>query len=90
MKETCQQKRLRMLLDFKLDFQEYFKSILNKANETVASLRKFQNINPRSALLTIFKYYVRTYLDYGDAVYDQALNNYFYKKKLNPCNITQL
>ena len=50
-KETCTQKHLGMLLDFRLDFQEHWKSLLKKVNKTVALLRKFQNILLRSALL---------------------------------------
>ena len=50
-KETCRQKHLGMLLDFRLDFQEHWKSLLKKVNKTVALLRKFQNILLRSALL---------------------------------------
>ena len=46
-----------------------------KVNKTVALLRKFQNIRPRSALLAIYKFFVRTHLDYGFIIYDQALNN---------------
>ena len=59
-----------MILDFKLDFQEHWKSLLKKVK--VAFLRKFQNILPRSALLTMYKCFVRTHLDYGDIIYGQA------------------
>ena len=47
--ETCIQKHLGMLLGFRLDFQEHWKSLLKKLNKTVALLRKFQNALPRSA-----------------------------------------
>ena len=67
-KETCKQKYLGMLLDFRLDFQEHWKYLVKKVNKTVALLRKFQNILPRSALLTIYKCFVRTHLDYGDMI----------------------
>ena len=80
MKETRTQKHLGMLLDFRLDFQEHWKSLLKKVNKTVALLRKFQNILPRSALLTIYKCFVRTHVDYVDIIYDQAFNNSFHKK----------
>ena len=55
-----------------LDFQEHCKAILYKANKTVAPLHKIKNVHSRSALITTFQCYVRTYLDYGDAIYDQA------------------
>ena len=79
-KETCAQKQPRMLLDFRLDFQEHRKSLLNYVSKTVSLLRKLQNILPRSALLTIYKCFVRTHLDYGDIIYDQAFNNSFHQK----------
>ena len=59
------------------------KSLLKKVNKTVTLLRKFQNILPISALLTIYKCFVRSHLNYGDIIYDQAFNNSFHKK-LNP------
>ena len=81
MKETFKQKHLGIVLDFRLDFQELWKSLLKKVKkETVALLRKFQNILPRSALLTIYKCFVRTHLDYADIIYDQAFSNSFHQK----------
>ena len=78
-----------MLLDFRLDFQEHWKSLLKKVNKTVALLRKFQNILPRSALLTIHKCFVRAHLDYGDIIYDK-LSTILSTKRLNPFNMTLL
>ena len=69
-----------MFLDFRLDFEENGKSLLKKVNKTVALLNKFQNILPRSALLTTYKCFVRTHLDYGDIIYDQAFSNSFHQK----------
>ena len=80
MKETCKQKHLGMLFDFRLDFQEHWKSLVKKVNKTVAVLRKFQNIFPRSVLLTIYKCFVRTHLDCGDIIYDEDFNNSFHQK----------
>ena len=66
-------------MDFRLDFQEHWESLLKKVNKTVALLHKFQNILPRSALLTIYKCFIRTHLDHGDIIYDQAFNNSFHQ-----------
>ena len=74
-KKPVRKKHLGMLLDFRLDFQEHWNSILKKVNKTVALLRIFQNILPRSALLTIYKCFLRTHLDCVDIIYDQAFNN---------------
>ena len=79
-KETCKQKHLGMLLDFGLDFQQHWKSMVKKVKKTVAFLRNFQNILPRLALLTIYKCFVRTHLDCGDIIYDEAFNNSFPQK----------
>ena len=37
-------------------------------------LRRFQQILPRSSLLTIYKTFTRSQLDYADIIYDQAFN----------------
>ena len=50
MKETCKQKHLGMLLDFSLDIQDHWKSLLKIVNKAVALLCKFQNILPRFLL----------------------------------------
>ena len=63
-------------MDFKLDFQEHCETLLEKEIKTVALLSKFQNIFTRSTLLTIYKYFVRTFLDYGDI---QTFNNSFHQ-----------
>ena len=55
----------------------------------IGLLQKFSNSLPRQALITIYKAFVRPHLDYGDVVYDQALNNLFHAKmesiQFNPC-----
>ena len=43
-------------------------------------LRKFQQILPRSSLLTIYKTFIRSHLDYADIIYDQAYNSAFHDK----------
>ena len=54
--------------------------ILHRVNKTIGLLRKLQNILPRSALLTIYKSFIRPHLDYGDIIYDQAYNKSFHQK----------
>ena len=74
-------------MDFRLGFQEHWKSLLKKVHKTVALSRKVQNILLRSALSTIHKCFVKTHLDYGDIIYDQAFNNSFHHKiKSLQCN----
>ena len=43
-------------------------------------LHNLQNLLPRTALITIFKAFIRPYLDYGDILYDQAYNILFNQK----------
>ena len=74
------QKHLGLTLDIKLNFSEHIKSITKKISKTMGLLRKFQQILPRSTLLTIYKTFVRSRLDYADIIYDQAYNSAFYDK----------
>ena len=41
---------------------------------------KFQNLLPRSSLLTTYKAFVRPHHDYGHIIYDEAYNASFYQK----------
>ena len=49
------QKHLGLTLDIKLNFSEHIKSITKKISKTMGSLRTFEQILPRSTLLTIYK-----------------------------------
>ena len=69
--ETNSQKHLGVVLDSCLSFEDHLKMIINKVNKTMGILRKLQNILPRSALLTIYKSFIRPHIDYGDIIYDQ-------------------
>ena len=51
-----------------------------KISKTLGLLRKLHNLLPRSALITIYKAFVRPYLDYGDILYDQAYSMSFHHK----------
>ena len=74
------QKHLGLTLDIKLNFSENIKSITKKISKTMGLLRKFQQILPRSTLLTTYKTFVRSRLDYADIIYDQAYNSAFHHK----------
>ena len=74
------QKHLGILLDAKLTFEEFYKTIPSKTNRTIGLLRKLQSLLPRAALITIYKAFVRPHLDYVDILYDQAFNASFHKK----------
>ena len=74
------QKHRGLTLDIKLNFSEHIKNITKKISKTMGLLRKFQQILPRSTLLTIYKTFIRSRLDYVDIVYDQAYNSAFHDK----------
>ena len=57
------QKRLGVLLDSKLTFEELYKTIFNNTNRTIGLLRKLQSLLPRAGLITIYKAFVRPHLD---------------------------
>ena len=67
------QKHLGLTLDIKLNFSEHIKSITIKISKTMGLLRKFQQILPRSTLLTIYKTFIRSPLDYADNIYGKLI-----------------
>ena len=74
------QTRLGVILDVKLTFEEHLKNVFNKTNKTIGLLQKLSYLLPRQALVTIYKVFIRTHLDYRDVLYDQAFNNSFHSK----------
>ena len=82
-KNSLFQKHLGLTLDIKLNFSEYIKNkniTKKKKRKTMGLLRKFQPILPRSSLLTIYKTFIRSRLDYAVAIFDQAYNSAFHDK----------
>ena len=77
---SSSQKHVGVILDTKLIFDEHLKMVFLKISKTLGHLRKLQNLLPRSALVTIYKAFVRLHLDYGDILYDQAYNMSFHQK----------
>ena len=69
-----------MHLDKKLNFEERLSKVETKVNKSVSIIRKLQNVLPRSALLTVYKSFIRPLLDYGDIIYDKAFNESFHEK----------
>ena len=69
---TTINKYLGMIFDSKLSFDKHLKSVLKKS-KTVGLLRKFQGILLKTSLITIYKFFARLHLDYGDIIYDQTI-----------------
>ena len=77
--QSTTHKRLGMILDTKLGFQEHLKDKLSKISMTIGLLRKLQKILTRSPLLTICKSFITPHQDYGDIIYDKAYNSSFHQ-----------
>ena len=67
-----------MILDSKLNFEKHVRTISTKVNETIGSTRKLQKTLPRQSLLTIYKVFVRSHLDYGNVTFEQSYNASFH------------
>ena len=78
--ETNSQKHSGAVLNNRLSFEDHLKMILNKVNKNIGLLCKLQNILPRSALLTIYKFFIRPHLHYGDIIYGQSYSVSFHQK----------
>ena len=76
--QSTYQKHLGIILDSKLIFENHINMVTTKINKTFGLLRKLQNLLPRTALITIYKAFVRPHLDYGDILY--AFNLSFQQK----------
>ena len=67
-------KHLGLTLDEKLSITNCINNKINKSLKSVGLLRKLSVLLPRQSLLTIYKFFIRPHLDYGDIIYDQPLN----------------
>ena len=56
------------------------KVITTKVNQVIGLLQKLQKTFLRLVLITKYKIFVRSHLDYGDMIYDEAYNETFYQK----------
>ena len=78
--QTTSQKHLGIILDTRLSFEKLLETVLCKINKTIGLIRKLQNLLPRTALIALYKVFVRPHLDYGDIIYDQAHNASFHQR----------
>ena len=78
--KASSQKHLGIILDESLSFEEHLKTISVKTNKTLYLLCKLQNPLPRAALITLYKSFIKPYLDYGNIIYEQAFNSSFHEK----------
>ena len=67
-------KHLGLTLDEKLSNTHCINDKINKSLKSVGLLHKLNTLLPRQSLLSIYKSFIRPHLDYGDAIYNQPLN----------------
>ena len=74
------QKHLGIYLHEKLNFNTDITEKIGKGSKGIGVIKKLYKSLPRNALLTIYKSFVRPYLDYGDIAYDRPNNESFISK----------
>ena len=77
---TSSHKHLGIILDNQLKFDDHIKMVFRKISKTIGLLRKLHNFLPRAALIAIYKAFIRSHLDYGAILYDQACKMSFHQK----------
>ena len=78
-KSSSTQKHIGMVLDNKLDFNLHLQSVKSKVNKAIGLLCNLENILPRDSLVTIYKPFIRPYLDYKYIIYNWVYNCLFYQ-----------
>ena len=74
------QKHLGVVLDSKLDFNTHIDQKIKKCNKLIGLMKRLSVHLPQSALLTIYKSFIRPHLNYGDILYDKPNNENFQNK----------
>ena len=74
------QKHLDLVLDSKLSFNEFVNQRINECNKIIGLMKRLSLILSRNQLLTIYKTFVRSHLDYGDIIYYKLFNSSFKEK----------
>ena len=71
---------LGLSLDKNLDFNIHIENKINKCNKMIGIMKRLSLSVSRDSLLTIYKLFVRSHLDYADIVYDKPGNVNFESK----------
>ena len=64
----------------KLNFNQHINIKISKANKVIGIIKRLLHILPRKSLSTIYKSFIRPYLDYCDVIYDQPNHESFCTK----------
>ena len=57
--QAASHKHVGIILDTRLSFENNLEKLLCKVNKTLGLIRKLRNLLPRSALITLYKAFVR-------------------------------
>ena len=77
---TDSQKHLGVILDEKLNFNQHLKVAIDKTTKGISMLHKLRYHIPRKSLITLYKSFIRSHLDFADVIYDQPNNKTFSDK----------
>ena len=79
MERASHQKHLGIYLDEKLNFKMHIETVLCKCkvNKGISIIKKLRHMFARKSLLTIYKAFLRSRIDYGGGNYDQPSNEPF-------------
>ena len=78
--QSTYQKHLGLYLDEKLNFSYHIKEKMLKAYRGIGVIKSLQNNFFRQSLLTVYKLFIRSHLDYGNVFYDQLHDENFCSK----------
>ena len=75
------QKHLGIIVESNLNFNTHIDQKIKKCNKLIGLIRRLSVNLPRIALLTIYKSFIRSHLNYGDILYVKRNNENFLKTK---------
>ena len=70
--ECPHKKHLGIALDSKLNLNAHVDQNVKKRNRIIGLIRRLSVTLPRNAVLTIYKSFARSHLDYGDILHDKT------------------
>ena len=74
------QKTLGLYLHEKLDFSHHINVKISNSNKGIETMKRLSHILPIKFLITVYKSFIRSHLDYCDVIYDQPNNENFCSK----------
>ena len=71
-------KHLGILLDEKLSLEQHINTTILKINKGISVIKRIRHTLPRKFLMTINKDFFRSLIGYGDIIYGQPQNEFFF------------